>query len=719
MKTLLSLLILLPFFSWTQGPEMSVKTKLDLHTIIKETPFLLKGESKYSEELPINFINGEIYVAFLGKIKNDINHIQEIEDVIIGKGSGTIKSIRIKIESLEKINQLSQFSQLELAGKIKPLLDKEAFDTRADSVHLGLDLPKSFTGKNVLIGIQDWGFDYTSPMFYDTLLEESRILAAWDQWKVSGAQAQSFEYGTEYSNWSELLAAQSDTSNQYGYGTHATHVAGIAGGSGAGVISKGMAFEANLLFSTIFIDEAAVIDSWYWMVEKAQEFNKNLIVNMSWGLYNMGTSDGSSLLSQAIDELSLAGVLFVSSAGNNGNANFHFQRSFANDSIKSIVGFDNYAVQDSMWGQSIHGWGEIGQNFETKIEVRLQGGGFLDETPYFSTTMNAFEEGYVVVNNEVDTVWYNVAAQEAHPQNGKPTVRFRVKNTNPNLRIVLSVRAEEGTVHFWNVIELSTNGGNWGLPFTASGSGYIAGDADYGIGEPSAATSCITVASHAAEYVNQGYLIGGGRSSFSSKGPRNDGIIKPDISAPGSNVVSSFSSFTDGSYNPTDSVSFQGKSYYFGKLSGTSMASPAAAGVCALVWEVNPYLSAMQVKDIVLQSARQDSKTGDLPLEGDVKWGHGKIDAMNAIRAALSFVGLEEYKNSAIHWSVYPNPSNTTLSIEGLDNIETIQLINMNGKRIDLDAAKSTWSIDSYASGIYIFRVVSNQRVYQKKIIIN
>lgn len=719
MKTLLSILILVPLFSWSQTPEMSVKSQLDLHTIIKETPALLKGESKLLKELPLNNIDGELYVAFLGKLKESIDQPQEVEDVIIGKGSGQIKSVRIKITSLDKINQLSQFSQLELAGKIKPQLDKELFDTRADSVHLGLNLPRAYTGKNVLIGVQDWGFDYTSPMFYDTLLEESRILAAWDQWKASGPHPQNFDFGTEYSTWNELSAAKSDTANQYGYGTHATHVAGIAGGSGAGVLAKGMAFESNLLFSTILIDEAAAIDSWYWMVDKAEEYNRNLVINMSWGLYNLGTSDGSSLLSQAIDEISQAGVLFVSSAGNNGNVNFHIEKTFNNDTLKSIVNFDNYAVQDSMWGQSIHGWGEVGKNFETKIEVHQQGGGFLAETPYYSTDMNSFEEGYVVVNSDLDTIWYNVAAQESHPQNGKPTVRFRVKNTNPDLRIDLSVRAEVGTVHFWNVIELSTNGGNWGLPFTASGSGYTAGDSNYGIGEPTCATSSLSVAAHAAEYLNQGYLIGGSRSSFSSKGPRNDGAIKPDISAPGSNVVSSFNSFTDGNYNPVDSVSFEGRTYYFGKMSGTSMSSPAAAGVCALVWEVNPYLSPMQVKNIIIQSARQDNKTGVLPEEGDLRWGHGKVDAMNAIRAALNFVGLEEYTDHSIDWSVYPNPSRTSFSIEGLDNIENIQLIDMNGKAINLDSAKSKWSIHNYASGIYLLRIISNQRVYQKKLIIN
>jgi Subtilase family len=66
-------------------------------------------------------------------------------------------------------------------------------------------------------------------------------------------------------------------------------------------------------------------------------------------------------------------------------------------------------------------------------------------------------------------------------------------------------------------------------------------------------------------------------ASFSSRGPSAFGVTKPDIAAPGVNVRSSV---------PTDS---------YASFSGTSMASPHAAGMVALLWAFYPGLS----RDIV------------------------------------------------------------------------------------------------------------------------
>ena len=101
------------------------------------------------------------------------------------------------ILNLNKLSQLPGIKSIQLAGKIKPFLDKAVKDIGADSVQRGIGLPQGYTGKNVLIGITDWGFDYSSPMFYDTLLQNTRILAAWDQYKTAGPPPTGFSYGTE------------------------------------------------------------------------------------------------------------------------------------------------------------------------------------------------------------------------------------------------------------------------------------------------------------------------------------------------------------------------------------------------------------------------------------------------------------------------------------------------------------------------------------------
>ena len=83
-----------------------------------------------------------------------------------------------------------------------------------------------------------------------------------------------------------------DTSNIYSYATHGSHVAGIAGGSGAGTKYRGVAFDANYLLVTFLVDEGAVIDAFEWMYQKSLEEEKRLVVNMSWGLYTWGLWTG-------------------------------------------------------------------------------------------------------------------------------------------------------------------------------------------------------------------------------------------------------------------------------------------------------------------------------------------------------------------------------------------------------------------------------------------
>ena len=77
-----------------------------------------------------------------------------------------------------------------------------------------------------------------------------------------------------------------------------------------------------------------MIDAFVWMKNIADQDQKRLVVNMSWGLYLMGTLDGTSLVSQAIDQLSDEGVVFVTSGGNNGNVNFHIRKNFSGDVLR-------------------------------------------------------------------------------------------------------------------------------------------------------------------------------------------------------------------------------------------------------------------------------------------------------------------------------------------------------------------------------------------------
>ena len=85
-------------------------------------------------------------------------------------------------------------------------------------------------------------------------------------------------------------------------------------------------------------------------------------------------------------------------------------------------------------------------------------------------------------------------------------------------------------------------------------------------------------------------------------------------------------------------------SRYTPGFGGTSSATPTVAGVCALVISHNPLLSALEVKDIIQDTADKDlvistavpnNHPGNF-VNGHSRWfGHGKINAHRAVSAAL------------------------------------------------------------------------------------
>lgn len=721
MKFSLFIASILLVFSVEAQVQLAANSKADLFDFkssLTDNKGMLNDEMK--RKFPIHTIGGMNYMAFLAKTSTDFNQDVLTEmGMLVGAKTNSIVSLNVPLSSLNLVETIPGITYLQLAGKIRPELNKVVYDTRVDSVHQGIGLPQAFTGKDVLIGITDWGFDYTHPMYYDTTLTETRILAAWDQFKNSGPSPAAYGYGTEYTSPAELLAAKSDTANIYSYALHGGHVAGIAGGCGAGTPFRGMAFESEFLFTTFLVDEAAVLDAWDWMYQKAQSEDKRLIINMSWGLYYLGAMDGTSLLSQALNDFSDLGVIFVTSAGNNGDVDFHIKKDFSGDILRTRIQFYTGALT-SLWGQSIQAWGDVDGSFSAGIQILNGANTLLIESPYYSTLdTDTYIDTFLVVPATTDTIFYNLSMDAAYPTNNRPQMRLRVKKNETAYKIILKATAAEGTVHFWNVTETTTDVGNWGMEFQSFGAGTTAGDPFYGIGIPACTESAISVAAHTASYLSvSGTEFGGNPANFSSYGPLIDESMKPDISAPGVSVASSISSYTDNSFVEAVSITFEGRDYPFARLSGTSMSSPVVAGISALILEANPYLSPWQVKIIIQQTAREDDFTGEIPIGGSTKWGMGKIDAYHCVIKALYTTGWEEI-DKPLTWSIYPNPSSSIISIGGINGaVQSIQLFNLAGELVGIAEDPNLISIQHLPSGTYILRLIVDDHVEQAKFIV-
>lgn len=697
--------------------QFSANTKADILDIIKLSK--QQSNSELTELYPVYEFNGINYVSIIAKV-NSSYHKSDLEsqNVMVGSKINDILSLKWPLESISDVLTCNQFSYVKVAGKVKPLLNKVPAATRADSVWMGYGLPQGYTGKDVIIGITDWGFDYSHPMFYDTLLQETRILAAWDQFKTSGPAPTGYSYGTEYDNPTDLISAGADTANIYSYATHGSHVAGIAGGSGAGTPYRGIGFESEFLFTTFLVDEGAVLDAWEWMNNKAIAEGKRLVINMSWGLYHMDAIDGTSIISQALDAYSAQNVVFVTSGGNNGDTPFHIKKNYSGDILKSRINFYSNPGLGTVWGQSVHMWGETGNEISSAIQILDLSNQVLDQSPWYNTTTTTnYVDSFIVAPTTTDTIWFNLSADELYPTNNRPQMRLRVKYPPSGYKVVLLSTAPTGTVHYWNVTELTNDVGNWGMSFASLGAGYTAGDDNYGIGTPACTHSAITVAAYSAEYYTMtGVEVGGQLASFSSIGPLMTDSLKPDIAAPGVSVRSSISSYTDAAYTAVTSVDFNGRTYPFAAFSGTSMSSPATAGVVTLILDANPYLSPEQVKQILIATARKDDDTGVIPSFGSPIWGWGKVNAYAAVQLALNTVGITEL-NHAVSWNVFPNPANDVLSVSGLNAPTEAMIIDLQGKVVHAELIDNSTNVSALESGVYFLRLIRDGKVEQKKFV--
>lgn len=604
-------------------------------------------------------------------------------------------------------------------------LNKSVPDGRVDSVWNGINLPSGFSGEGVIIGVTDWGFDYSHPVFYDTTMTNYRVLRAWDQYKTSGPAPAGFDYGTEFVGQQALLEVACDTSNVYQYGYHGTHVSGIAAGAGAGTPYRGVAFGAELLFTSIRVSEQSIIDAFDWMYSVAQEEGKRLVINMSWGLYYMDNFTGTGAIGQKMEELSDLGVVFVTSAGNNGDVNFHLKHDFNVDSgidtIKTIVMFTSGSPYQ--YGECITMTNSVQTPFSFSVQILDASYNALITTPLYNTENgNRFIDTFVVVNN--DTFPYIAEIEKEDPVNLRPEVRLKIKKVS-GYKIGLVLTAPAGIFHAWNVIELTNDVGNWGANFSTppnAGNEWKSGDAYYGIGTPANVDCAISVAAYQPRVVLPTTSGGGAMADFSSYGPTINETMKPEISAPGKNIVSSISSYTNqfsGTYTRT--ISFNGRDYKFASLSGTSMSSPFVTGVVALILQANPYLSPAQIKEILMQSARLDNFTANAEEE---QYGAGKIDAYHAVLLALETVGNENIIFSESQFNIFPNPSNGDFYVTAQSNFPQIEMeiFDITGKKVIqsvLESGVNHFNFEDISKGCYIVKITENNTVTIKKWIKN
>lgn len=135
-----------------------------------------------------------------------------------------------------------------------------------------------------------------------------------------------------------------------------------------------------------------------------------------------------------------------------------------------------------------------------------------------------------------------------------------------------------------------------------------------GIGSPGAAEAALTVSATD----KNSYWAG-----FPDQGPRlGDALVKPDLSAPGTQIVAARSQASSG----------EG---WYASLTGTSMSTPHVAGAAAILAQANPDWTGAQLKEALMSSATPVESTWDGPFQ----IGTGLVDIPAALHTPVVATG--------------------------------------------------------------------------------
>lgn len=118
-------------------------------------------------------------------------------------------------------------------------------------------------------------------------------------------------------------------------------------------------------------------------------------------------------------------------------------------------------------------------------------------------------------------------------------------------------------------------------------------------------------------------------AATSSRGPNGDSsFLKPDMAAPGTNILSAWSMDDPGSNGAT-----------FAAISGTSMASPHVAGAAALMKQQHPEWSAIDIKTALTSSTKASGlvKEDSITPADAFDIGAGRLEVADALNATVSF----------------------------------------------------------------------------------
>ena len=616
----------------------------------------------------------------------------------------------VPVDFIMQLAGMEEVTYIDAPRQFYPTMHTARPAVGADKIQAGEGLETPFTGKGVILGVIDQGFEYKHLAFMNAN-GESRVRAVWNN----------------YANQKPTTNIPSTGDNISSAGGHATHVTCIAAGSKVKENEYyGIAPDAEIIMIPSNFREEKVINEAKYIADFAKKEGKPFVINMSFGS-QIGPHDGSKAYDKSMSSLSCPGGILVAAMGNEGELKLHAHYAFTKDKeTKSIIVdplMNGQAMQYTyldLWGQATDG----------KNHLTLKP--FL----YNSTTKRK--------DYKNDAFWKTIGVNSASidPQNKKEHFTFynttnSYQQGDKKIFFGLEITGNEGDeFHAW------VNPG-FGQIYTALGvRDVVKGDNEYCVGEGAA---CIPSAVAVGSYnPNDGkfisavngnsYSMGGMKgaiSSFSSRGPYLGAEMKPLVSAPGHNISSAISRYGGFDKNSPEIVSIisRGMSrYYYATMSGTSMASPVVTGIVALWLEANPELTYEQVKEIIKSTSKRDSQTGTRE-KWDIKRGYGKIDAYAGLKKALEMAeqnGIsDQLNNSDAPVTLMKEENQTRVLFNNDETYANVALYNASGMLVKSEqlqdvrrGQETVVSTVGLPKGVYVLRINTTANSTAKKMLV-
>jgi subtilisin family serine protease len=624
-------------------------------------------------------LSGEKVRVFL-TYQDDLKPIQDL-GYELRSFTDNITTGDISLKQLAAIASHPNVLRIEIVRKGSLMLNNSIPEIHANDPNVRVrsgDTFTGFTGRGVIICIIDSGIDIYHPSFRHTdSAKTTRILSLWDQYpaitpepanggilpaSVQGiATVFGIEYKTDVIN-DALKSSPTKVVNQKDKVGHGTHVAGIAAGNGSqnghchGAYTYiGVAPEADLIVVKIKEDasDEDVLNAMLYIIDRTEKTipAKKVVFNLSWG-YGNGSRDGKTTLESGINRLlqkhpnNFMGVI---SAGNQGGLDYHAEGIVPHGNsieLKFIQMPTNTPEFIEIWYQLPH---------ELKCSMIPPNGS--ETTPVVSINTN--NKIFNNTNGTNGTV--TIDTMGTNPVAAFPTIA--ATTFNPIIPATVAIPATATLI--WITLTPPPSGNNlsstnetpWVIKLANQGASdvpfhaWIPNNLPNGqpkethtrfsnfitdktiLSTPSTTERAICVANYRIDSVqdsNTKVILreAGSLDDTSNRGPTRDGLFqKPNLAAPGVAIVSANVESKD----RLESCCCNCCKDFYQERSGTSMSAPHVTGTIALMWQKNPNLTAQEIKDKLIASARHDSNTTNTD-----DWGAGKLDVKAALEPTVA-----------------------------------------------------------------------------------